>query len=143
MMRGMIDLLASTLAVTFYDSGIWSTAALVSLLTLLVLEIILGIDNVVFIAILCGKLPPEQRPKAQKVGLGLAALMRIIFLCGAAFVLTLDKPQYGVDIGSWFGFEAAQVSNAKKTTVRTDAGELATGTAVKLDGEGNVVEKKK
>ncbi len=53
------------------DPGIW-----VSLLTLIILEIVLGIDNLVFIAILAEKLPPEQRDKARVIGLSLALLMR-------------------------------------------------------------------
>ena len=122
------------LAVTFYDENIWSTAALVSLLTLTLLEVILGIDNVVFIAILTGKLPPEQRPKAQKIGLGLAAGSRIVLLCGAALVLSLDKPQYGIDFGGWFGQEAS-VAHAVEDHAEDDgvaepaAGELTTDEA--------------
>ena len=54
------------------DPGIW-----VSLLTLIILEIVLGIDNLVFIAILAEKLPPEQRDKARVIGLSLALLMRL------------------------------------------------------------------
>ncbi len=150
MMSPMLEMLTppdgllsvTSLAVTFYDSDIWSTAALVSLLTLLVLEIILGIDNVVFIAILTGKLPEKDRPKAQKVGLGLAAAMRILFLFGAAWVLTLDKPELGVDVGSWFGQEALEVGHDKRATVQTEAGALVTGEPVTLDAEGNVAEKK-
>ena len=144
MLPTMLDLLTPTgpLAVTFYDSGIWSTAALVSLLTLLVLEIILGIDNVVFIAILTGKLPEKDRPKAQKVGLGLAAIMRILFLFGAAWVLTLDKPELGVDVGSWFGQDSAHVADGGVATVQTEAGELVSGAPVALDGDGNIVETK-
>ena len=113
------------LAVTFYDENIWSTAALVSLLTLTLLEVILGIDNVVFIAILTAKLPPEQRPRAQKIGLGLAAGSRIVLLCGAALVLSLDKPQYGIDFGGWFGREATVAAVAPEAT--TDSPEPAAG----------------
>ena len=54
------------------DPGIW-----VGLLTLIVLEIVLGIDNLVFIAILAEKLPPEQRDKARVIGLSLALIMRL------------------------------------------------------------------
>jgi predicted tellurium resistance membrane protein TerC len=98
------------LAVKFYDSGVWTAAALGSLITLTILEVILGIDNVVFIAILTGKLPEEQRPKAQKLGIGLAAGLRILLLCGAAFVLTLDKPEYGIDVGAWVGQGVEEVA---------------------------------
>ena len=60
----------------------WLTSpeAWIALLTLTVLEIVLGIDNVIFISILAGKLPPEQQPKARRLGLGLAMLMRIALL---------------------------------------------------------------
>ncbi|MFX4994028.1 hypothetical protein ABTB69_18370, partial [Acinetobacter baumannii] len=52
------------------EPGIWA-----GLLTLVVLEIVLGIDNLVFIAILADKLPPEQRDKARLIGLSLALIM--------------------------------------------------------------------
>ena len=60
----------------------WLTSpeAWIALLTLTVLEIVLGIDNVVFISILAGKLPPEQQAKARRLGLGLAMFMRIALL---------------------------------------------------------------
>ncbi len=54
--------------------------AWVSLVTLLLLEIVLGIDNLIFISILAGKLPQEQRKNAWRVGLGLAFVLRVIFL---------------------------------------------------------------
>jgi len=49
-------------------------------LTLTVLEIVLGIDNIIFISILCGKLPPDQQGKARRIGLILAMVMRILLL---------------------------------------------------------------
>ena len=52
----------------------------IALLTLTTLEIVLGIDNVIFISILAGKLPAEQRDKARKLGLGLAMVTRILLL---------------------------------------------------------------
>lgn len=61
----------------------------VSLLTLTVLEIILGIDNIVFISILAGKLPPEQQAKARQTGLMLALVTRVLLLCGLAFMVKL------------------------------------------------------
>ena len=64
----------------------------ISLLTLTVLEVVLGIDNLVFISILSGKLPPEQQNKARKVGLALALIMRILLLLGISWVVKLDKP---------------------------------------------------
>ena len=57
--------------------------------TLTLLEIILGVDNVVFISILAGKLPVEQREKARKIGLGLAMLIRILLLLSISWVIGL------------------------------------------------------
>ena len=65
---------------------------LIALVALTAMEIVLGIDNIVFIAILTGKLPPEQQPKARKLGLTLALAMRILLLCGIAAVVLLDDP---------------------------------------------------
>jgi predicted tellurium resistance membrane protein TerC len=76
--------------------------AWISLLTLTLLEIVLGIDNVVFISILAGKLPPEQQEKARKLGLGLALVTRILLLCGLAWMVKLTKPLFGL-----FGHEIA------------------------------------
>ena len=69
------------------DPGIW-----VSLLTLIILEIVLGIDNLVFIAILAEKLPPEQRNKARVIGLSLALLMRLGLLFIITWLVTLTRP---------------------------------------------------
>src|SRR5688572_601508 len=64
----------------------------ISLLTLTVLEIVLGIDNIVFISILSGKLPEHQQKKARQVGLALALITRILLLLGLTWVAQLDKP---------------------------------------------------
>ncbi|WP_111811871.1 TerC family protein [Acinetobacter soli] len=69
------------------DPGIW-----VGLLTLIVLEIVLGIDNLVFIAILADKLPPEQRDKARVIGLSFALVMRLALLSVISWLVTLTKP---------------------------------------------------
>ena len=55
-------------------SDLFTVQSLVALLTLTALEIVLGIDNVIFIAILSGKLPKEQQPKARQMGIGLAVI---------------------------------------------------------------------
>ena len=73
------------------DPQIWS-----SLLTLTGLEIVLGIDNVIFISILAGKLPREQQPKARQTGLALALLTRIALLCGIAWLAKLTAPLFAV-----------------------------------------------
>jgi predicted tellurium resistance membrane protein TerC len=68
------------------DPQIW-----ISLVTLTALEIVLGIDNVIFISILAGKLPPEQQDKARKLGLSLALITRIILLMSITWVMGLTK----------------------------------------------------
>jgi CBS domain containing-hemolysin-like protein len=71
-------------------------AAWVGLLTLVVLEIVLGIDNLIFIAILAEKLPPHQRDKARIIGLSLAMLMRLGLLSIVAWIVTLTAPLVNV-----------------------------------------------
>ena len=66
--------------------------AWISLVTLIVLEIVLGIDNIVFISILADKLPKEHQPKARQVGLGLAMITRILLLVSIAWVIKLINP---------------------------------------------------
>ena len=68
----------------------------IALLTLTVLEIVLGIDNIVFISILAGKLPPAQRERARKVGLMLAMLMRVALLLSITWVMRLTNPLFEV-----------------------------------------------
>ena len=70
--------------------------AWIAFVTLLGLEIVLGIDNVVFISILAGKLPAEQQPKARYVGLGLAMFMRIALLFSISWVIRLTAPLFAV-----------------------------------------------
>jgi predicted tellurium resistance membrane protein TerC len=64
--------------------------------TLTLLEIVLGIDNIIFISILAGKLPPEQREKARILGLGLAMLMRILLLLLISVIVRLTAPLFEV-----------------------------------------------
>jgi CBS domain containing-hemolysin-like protein len=66
--------------------------AWLGLLTLIVLELVLGIDNLVFIAILADKLPPEQRDKARVLGLSLALIMRLGLLASISWMVTLTEP---------------------------------------------------
>ncbi len=60
-------------------------------LTLFVLEIVLGVDNVIFISILAAKLPPEQQAKARNLGLTLAMVMRVLLVLVAGWIITLDE----------------------------------------------------
>ena len=73
------------------DPTIW-----VGLLTLVVLEIILGIDNLIFVAILADKLPPHQRDRARVIGLSLALLMRLGLLASISWVMSLTAPLFTV-----------------------------------------------
>jgi len=66
--------------------------ALISLFTLTALEIVLGIDNIIFISILASKLPENQQGKARKLGLLLALVTRVLLLCGLAWLVKLTNP---------------------------------------------------
>jgi predicted tellurium resistance membrane protein TerC len=82
----------------FTDPQIW-----ISLLTLTALEIVLGIDNVIFISILAGKLPQSQQAKARQLGLSLALITRVLLLCSITWLMSLTKvlfvlPVLGADI---------------------------------------------
>lgn len=75
--------------------------AWIALLTLTFLEIILGIDNIIFISIVTGKLPEEERKRATKIGLFLAMFMRIALLFGISFLIQMKEPWFHIDL-SWF-----------------------------------------
>lgn len=64
----------------------------IALLTLTFMEIVLGIDNIIFISIVAGKLPPEQQKKARLGGLGLALIMRILLLLSITWIVSLREP---------------------------------------------------
>lgn len=73
-----------------------TATSLAALLTLTGLEIVLGIDNVIFIAILVGKLPPEERTKIRNLGLFLAMFLRIALLMCISWIMGLDRPLFHV-----------------------------------------------
>ena len=80
-----------------FDLSIFATAeAWISLVTLLFLEIVLGIDNLVFIAITTDRLPPEKQHIGRKIGLLGALVMRIIFLCFASFLVHMTQPLFTI-----------------------------------------------
>ena len=79
------------------DPQIW-----ISLLTLTALEIVLGIDNIIFISILAGKLPRELQAKARQTGLMLALFTRVMLLASLAWMVKLTAPLFSV-----FGFETS------------------------------------
>jgi predicted tellurium resistance membrane protein TerC len=73
-----------------------SAENLVALLTLLMLEIVLGIDNVIFIAILSGKLPKNQQARARSTGITLAVVTRILLLFSIAWIMRLTEPLFSL-----------------------------------------------
>jgi len=80
--------------------------AWIALLTLTFLEIVLGIDNIIFISIATGKLPAESRKKATKIGMFLAMFMRIALLLGISYLIAMKEPWFTIDF-SWL---SAQIS---------------------------------
>lgn len=73
----------------------------ISLLTLTMLEIVLGIDNIVFISILAGKLPEHQQKKARQIGLALAMITRLLLLMSLSWIMKLTTPLFNVS--DWIG----------------------------------------
>ena len=76
-----------------------SLAGLISLLTLVSLEVVLGIDNVIFIAILAGRLPEAEQPKARRLGIAMAVVSRIALLLSITWVMRLTAPLF--TLGDW------------------------------------------
>ena len=68
----------------------------IALLTLTILEIVLGIDNIVFLSIITGKLPAAQQPRARRIGLSLALLLRIGLLASLAWIIRLTAPLFSI-----------------------------------------------
>jgi predicted tellurium resistance membrane protein TerC len=109
--------------------------AIIPLITLIALEVILGVDNIIFISILADKLPKEQRPKLRYWGLGLAVVMRLILLGFLSWILSLDRTLFsllGRDIsgkdlilivGGLFLLYKATKEIYHKTEVAKDAGD--------------------
>jgi predicted tellurium resistance membrane protein TerC len=79
-----------------FFSWITEPDAWVALLTLTVLEIVLGIDNIVFISVLTSKLPREQQARARSIGLGAALVMRILLLLTISWIIGLTEPFFTV-----------------------------------------------
>ncbi|KQZ29639.1 hypothetical protein ASD50_02560 [Mesorhizobium sp. Root552] len=82
----MLEFLAPHFAF-IHDPTAW-----VALLTLVVLEVVLGIDNLIFISILTNKLPPEHRVMARRLGIGAALIMRLLLLATISFIVKLTAP---------------------------------------------------
>ncbi|SEO68578.1 TerC family protein [Denitrobacterium detoxificans] len=82
------------------DFSIFLTAeAWISLLTLVFLEIVLGVDNIAFIALTTNRLPESKQHIGRKLGLAGAMIMRVIFLCFASWLIHMTQPVFTVDLG--------------------------------------------
>ncbi len=77
-------------------AGIITPEALIALITLTVLEIVLGIDNIIFISIMAGKLPEKEQGKARTLGLGFALVTRVLLLLSLSWVIRLTDPIFTV-----------------------------------------------
>lgn len=93
---------AMDFAINFSDPAVW-----MSLFTLTFLEIVLGVDNIIFIAIASNKLPKDQQKKATNIGLFLAMILRIILLFGISWIIAMQSaiwsPHYSFFHGSFSG----------------------------------------
>src|SRR6187401_1630392 len=74
---------------------------LIALVTLTLLEVVLGIDNVIFISILAGKLPSEEQARARQIGLALALIMRVLLLLSLRWVMGLTEPLFSIGFGGY------------------------------------------
>ena len=112
-------------------------SALAAFTTLVLLEVILGIDNLVVLAILSGKLPPEQQSKARKLGLGIAAGGRVVLLFAITWVITLDQTTVFTlpfDLDHAPGSEAVEVLHEAEAAL-AEAGDTRAAEAVARGAE--------
>ena len=79
----------------------------ISLITLTVLEIVLGIDNIIFISIMASKLPANKQKKARQVGLALAMVTRVLLLLSLSWIMTLTSPLF--NMGEWIALTDAEL----------------------------------
>lgn len=94
-----------------FDLSIFTTPeAWISLITLVFLEIVLGIDNLVFISITTNRLPEEKQHIGRKLGLAGALIMRVIFLCFASYLVHMTNPIFEVNLGAFnHGFSVRDI----------------------------------
>src|SRR5271166_4935345 len=94
--------------------AMWFADWFVPLVTLTAMEIVLGVDNIVFIAIVAGSLPPERQEVARRLGLMLALGMRLLLLLTLSWVLGLTRPVFALsDLGvpvAWLSAAANEIS---------------------------------
>jgi len=79
----------------------------ISLITLTVLEIVLGIDNIIFISIMASKLPAKKQKKARQLGLALAMITRVLLLLSLSWIMTLTSPLFNA--GEWIGLTEGEL----------------------------------
>jgi len=87
----MLPFSFADLAVLAADPVVWAALA-----TLIVMEVVLGIDNLIFISIVTNRLPAERRDRARRIGIGLALVLRLALLGTVAFIVTLTTPVFTV-----------------------------------------------
>lgn len=88
-------------------SWVFTPETLIAFFTLVALELVLGVDNVIFISILAGKLPQNQQQRARTTGISLAVITRIILLFSLSWIISLKEPFFSVP---WFDGEALEIS---------------------------------
>ena len=106
-----------------YDITVFATAgAWVSLLTLAILEVILGVDNIIFISLVAGRLPADQQAKARNIGLMIALLFRVGLLLSISWIIGLTAPIFTLPLESVFAdmgvHDAAAAAVAARTAQR-------------------------
>ncbi|MFY9234585.1 MAG: TerC family protein [Fimbriimonadaceae bacterium] len=110
----------------------------IGLLTLTLLEIVLGIDNIVFISILAGKLPPDSQQRARNMGLLIAMVTRVILLFGIGIILRLTQPLFANPIAGMTGSDHTGISVKDLTLIVGGLFLIAKSTQeihAKLEGE--------
>jgi predicted tellurium resistance membrane protein TerC len=88
-------------------SWISSPETWIAFVTLIVLELVLGVDNVIFISILAGKLPAQDQQRARTTGILLAVVTRILLLASLSWIISLEEPFFHIP---WFGGEEIGIS---------------------------------
>jgi predicted tellurium resistance membrane protein TerC len=88
-------------------SWIFTPETLIAFFTLVVLELVLGVDNVIFISILAGKLPKQDQQRARTTGIALAVVTRILLLLSLSWIISLEEPFFYLP---WFGGESLGIS---------------------------------
>jgi predicted tellurium resistance membrane protein TerC len=93
--------------VNFDFSWISSPETWVAFVTLIALELVLGVDNVIFISILAGKLPVQDQQRARNTGIAMAVITRILLLLSLSWIISLEEPFFHIP---WFGGESIGLS---------------------------------